>query len=207
MRLSASLVIVLVLLVLGVVVFEYRGSALLTPLFGTGATTGAQQSWSTFASSTLGYSVRYPAGYTPDTAYAYQAFGPGKDIYGTKFTIPAAEANGTNLSADSYLSVETLPKTKTCTADLFLDTQIGTSAEVIDNGTAYSVAKGGGAAAGNLYTEYVYAIPGTSPCLAVRYFIHSTQLGNYPPGTVVAFNQQVLLAEFDGIRRSLVIAH
>ena len=69
------------------------------------------------------------------------------------------------------------------------------------------MAKGGGAGAGNLYTEYVYAIPGTSPCLAIRYFIHSTQLGNYPPGMVTAFNQQALLSEFDGIRRSLVIGH
>ena len=52
-----------------------------------------QQSWSTFASSTLGYSVRYPAGYTVNTSYVYQALGPGKNIYGIKLTIPASEAN------------------------------------------------------------------------------------------------------------------
>lgn len=164
-----------------------------------------QQSWETLASSTLGYSVRYPQGYTVTAPYAYEALGPGKTIYGTKLTIPASMAAGTNLSNDSYISIETLPKAKTCTADIFLDTQIGSTTEIADNGTTYSMAKGGGAGAGNLYNEYVYAIPGTSPCLAVRYFIHSTQLANYPAGTVAAFNQQALVNEFDGIRRSLVL--
>ncbi len=164
-----------------------------------------QESWTTLASSTLGYSVRYPAGYTVNTSYAYQALGPGKTIYGTMLTIPATEATGTNLSSDSGVSIETLPKAGTCTADQFLDGQIGTTTEITDNGVTYSMAKGGGAGAGNLYNEYVYAIPGTSPCLAVRYFIHSTQIGNYPPGTVKAFDQAALLSEFDGIRRSLVL--
>jgi len=165
-----------------------------------------QESWNTLASSTLGYSVRYPAGYTVDTSYAYQALGPGKDIYGTKLTIPASEATGTNLSSDSYVSIETLPHATSCTADQFMGDQTGSTTEVTDNGVTYSMAQGTDAGAGNLYSEYVYAIPGTSPCLAVRYFIHSTQIGNYPPGKVTAFDQHALLAEFDGIRRSLVIA-
>jgi membrane-bound inhibitor of C-type lysozyme len=166
-----------------------------------------QASWSTLASSTLGFSIRYPAGYTP-LPYTYQELGPGKSINGTKLTIPASEATGTNLSSDSYVSVETLPKATQCTADMFLGDQVvGSTTEVTDNGVTYSMAKGGGAGAGNLYEEFVYAIPGTSPCIAVRYFIHSTQLGNYPVGTVSAFNETQLVSEFDGIRRSLVIGH
>ena len=164
-----------------------------------------QESWTTLASSTLGYSVRYPQGYAVNTSYDYQALGPGKDIYGTKLTIPASEATGTNLSSDSGVSIETLPKAASCTADQFLGDQIGSTTEITDNGTTYSMAQGSDAGAGNLYAEYVYAIPGTSPCLAIRYFIHSTQIANYPPGTRTAFNQQALLSEFDGIRRSLVI--
>lgn len=164
-----------------------------------------QESWKTFASPTDGYSVRYPAGYAIDASYVYQALGPGKDILGTKFTIPESMATGTNLAADTYVSIEKLPKATSCTADKFLDTQIGTTTTSADNGTTYSLAKGGGAGAGNLYAEYVYAIPGTSPCLAVRYFIHSGQIGNYPPGTVKVFDQSALLSEFDGIRRSLVL--
>jgi hypothetical protein len=75
-----------------------------------------------------------------------------------------------------------------------------------DNGVDYSVAQGGGAGAGNLYSETVYAIPGSSACTAVRYFIHSSQIGNYPPGMVTAFNKQALLTQFDAIRHSLVLS-
>lgn len=165
-----------------------------------------QESWMTLASSTLGFSVRYPAGYTVNTSYDYQALGPGQDIYGTKLTIPASEATGTNLATDSGVSIETLPSDTSCTAGQFLGDQIGSTTEITDNGVTYSMAQGSDAGAGNLYAEYVYAIPGTSPCLAIRYFIHSNQIANYPPGMVTAFNQQALLSEFDGIRRSLVIA-
>ena len=97
-----------------------------------------QESWNTLASSTLGFSVRYPAGYTVTSPYAYQALGPGKTIIGTKLTIPASEATGTNLSSDSYVSIETLPKVNPpaggCTADQFLGDQIGSTTSVTDNG-------------------------------------------------------------------------
>jgi hypothetical protein len=51
----------------------------------------------------------------------------------------------------------------------------------------------------------VYAIPGTKPCTAVRYFIHYSVFENYPPGTVKAFDHAALVATFDAIRRTLRI--
>jgi|GEM_PF-219208 membrane-bound inhibitor of C-type lysozyme len=166
-----------------------------------------QDSWNFFASSTLGYSIKYPQGYTVTAPYAYQELGPGKDITGVKFTIDPAIATGTNLSMDSYVSVEQLPKdVANCNASLFLGGQTISTSTLSDNGVTYSVATGGGAGAGNLYSETVYAIPGSSACTAVRYFIHSSQIGNYPPGMVTAFDKQTLLNQFDAIRRSLVLA-
>jgi hypothetical protein len=139
--------------------------------------------------------------------YDYQELGPGKDIAGVKFTIDPAIATGTNLSRDSYVSVEQLPKdAANCNASLFLGGQTPSTSTLSDNGVDYSVATGDGAGAGNLYSETVYAIPGSSACTAVRYFIHSSQIGNYPPGMVTAFNKQELLTQFDAIRRSLVLA-
>jgi membrane-bound inhibitor of C-type lysozyme len=165
-----------------------------------------QESWKSYETAALGYSIRYPSGYTLNTTYVNQTLGPGKDISGVQLVIPATEATGTNLAADSGVSVEQLPSATSCTADQFIGDQVGSTTEVVDNGVTYSVAKGSDAGAGNLYSETVYALPGTSPCTAVRYFVHSNQIGNYPPGKVTAFDQVSLLNEFDGIRRSLVIA-
>ncbi|OYV63576.1 MAG: hypothetical protein B7X03_01290 [Parcubacteria group bacterium 21-58-10] len=166
-----------------------------------------------FASSTAGFSIRLPDGYVPKP-YLYQEFGPGKDISGIKFTIAPSVATGTNLAADSYVSVEQIPQVQECSANLFLDqpgTFLGQSRALAtqmltDDGTTYSVASSTGAGAGNRYFETVYALPGTNPCTAVRYFIHYGVFENYPPGAVQAFNEPALLATFDAIRRTLTLA-
>jgi membrane-bound inhibitor of C-type lysozyme len=151
-----------------------------------------------------GISLRYPVGYTVDRSYKYQALGPNKTISGTKFTIPAALAQGTNLSPDSYMSVESIPKTSPCTASPFIQT--GAKAQTVTDGSAtYSTASTTGAAAGNRYEETVYALPGTKPCVAVRYFVHYGAIDNYPAGTVREFDRQALLAQFDQIRKTLTV--
>lgn len=161
--------------------------------------------WLTFASSEFGFSLRYPPGFTIDGGYVYQGLGPGQDITGVAFTIPPAMAEGTNLADDTRLSVETLPDVSSCTADHFLPTGTSAPSSVSENGTEYSVASLDDAGAGNLYSEKVYALVGTSPCLAVRTFIHSTNIANYDPGTVQPFDDNTLTALFDAIRKTLVI--
>ncbi|MBI3572334.1 hypothetical protein HY091_02260 [Candidatus Kaiserbacteria bacterium] len=158
-----------------------------------------------YADRTLGFSIRYPAGYTPDAAYQYQEFGPGKEIGGVKFTIPATLAAGTNLGSDSYASVEALPKVASCSATPFLDDPGAIRRMISENGRIYSFASSTGAAAGNRYEEIVYALPETNPCLALRYFIHYGVLENYPPGAVREFDESALLKQFDAIRASLTL--
>jgi hypothetical protein len=60
-------------------------------------------------------------------------------------------------------------------------------------------------AAGNEYEQHLFALIGSSPCFAVRYFIHSGGIGAYDPGTLHAFDKPALLSQFDRIRRLLVI--
>ena len=156
-----------------------------------------------YKNENMGISLRYPVGYSIDENYQYQ-LGTGKDIGGTQFTIPVAYATGTNLSTDSYFSVEEIQEISQCTADMFLDraphTQMFT-----ENGVTYSVASTTGAAAGNRYEETVYALVDTNPCIAVRYFIHFGVIENYPEGMVREFDQQVLMNEFDAMRHMLII--
>lgn len=156
-----------------------------------------------YSNGSDGFSLRLPAGYTVNESYKYQEMGPGKDIGGIKFTIPPTMATGTNLSSDTYLSVEQIPQTQNCNASLFLEHAAVST--VTDGNTTYSVASTTGAAAGNRYEETVYALPGTNPCIAVRYWIHYGVFQNYPPGMVQEFDQKALLGQFDVIRRTLTV--
>jgi membrane-bound inhibitor of C-type lysozyme len=156
-----------------------------------------------YLDGTVSFSIRYPADYSIDSSYKYQVLGPGKDISGIKFTIPSSLATGTNLSSfDTGVSVEIIPAIQDCNAGLFLDDNTNVQT-IIDNGSEYSFASTTQGAAGNRYEEEVWAIPGTNPCIAVRYFIHSTNIGNYPEGTVLEFNRTALINQFEKIRHSL----
>jgi len=157
-----------------------------------------------YSDGAVGFSVRYPADYSINTSYRYQALGPGKDISGVKFTIPSSIAMGINLSSfDTGVSIEIIPAIQDCNASLFLGDNA--SVQVItDNDREYSFASTVGAAAGNIYEEDVWATPGTNPCFAVRYFIHSGNIGNYPEGAVSEFDRPTLIKQFDKIRQSLI---
>jgi len=157
-----------------------------------------------YLDGTVGFSIRYPADYLINTSYKYQDFGLGKDISGVKFTIPASLAAGTNLSNfDTGVSIEIIPAVQDCNAKIFLADNNVNIQNVTDNNVEYSFASRNGAAAGNFYEEEIWAIPGTNPCIAVRYFIHSGNIGNYPAGTVLEFDRTNLINQFEKIRRSL----
>jgi hypothetical protein len=159
----------------------------------------------TFASTTMGIAINYPLSYTADPLFVDTSFGPKKPIHGVKFSIPQTMATGTNLSADSGVIVEQLPRAKNCTGDIFVYDNVKAT-PLTENGVNYSVASTTGAGAGNLYEEYVYAILGSDPCTAVRYYIHSSNIGNYPQGSVREFDKAALLSSFDEIRSSLVLS-
>lgn len=192
--------VIIVLLVIIGGYFAYKGSAQ-----APAEPTVDEQvpTTSTYASSTMGVSVSYPNGYSVDENYVYTQANPKKPIHGVQFIIPGDMATGTNLSSDTYISIEQLPRAKNCTGDIYL--AANTKPEIVNDGAEYSLATTTGAAAGNIYEEHVYALVGTKPCTAVRYYIHSSNIGNYEPGAVREFDRQALLSAFDAIRRSLTL--
>ena len=168
-----------------------------------------------YSNSGYGFSIRLPGevsssstndsdNFKVDESYKYQAFGSKKIINGIKFAIPFSYASGTNLSSDSYVSVEEIPQALECNASLF--TVQGSASKMIsDDGKDYSLATSSDAGAGNRYEETIYSLPGTNPCVAIRYFLHYTVIENYPEGTVVQFDKKKILNQFDQIRRTLVL--
>lgn len=158
---------------------------------------------STYSYSTSTFSIQYPSDFTVDESYTYKGV-PRKPIAGVKLIVSSAVATGTNLAADSGVSVEWLPRAKNCTGDIFLYKNVRAS-ELSTASTTYSVATTSEGALGNFYEEHIYAIGGSRPCTAVRYFIHSANTGAFLLDTVRKFDRAALLEQFDKIRDSLVL--
>jgi hypothetical protein len=203
----------------GLAIWQHRDVPLVSQFLGVGissstqgvpasGTTPPKGYENTYASTTLGISVRYPKEYGVVSDYAYADTGPGSHIRGVKFVVPDSLWRGTNLGNDSGISVEELPDLRTCSALPFLPMAGMQLSEYpfTDGGVNYLVASTSGAGAGNFYVETVYALKDSQPCTVVRYFIHSTNIDNYPPGAVVPYDRQKLLSQFDAIRHSLVLS-
>jgi hypothetical protein len=160
--------------------------------------------WKTYADRKLGFAISYPAGWKVDRNYVYTGFGPDHDIHGIAFSVPNSLTRGTNLSPDmTAVSVENTEADK-CDATKFLPEP--QDLKTLNNaGRVWSTANMGDAGAGNFYDISVFALPGTKPCLAVRYTIHSTNIGNYDPGTVKDFDRDALIRTFAKMRHTLVL--
>lgn len=195
--------ILAILVIMGGWYFISESSKTTTPTPNTTPSVSQQTATSTYATST--YSVVYPSDFSVNESYAYDQFGEKKLIHGVKFLIPDTVATGTNLSSyDTGVSIEQLPRAQNCTGDIYIQANVRAQT-MNDGGIEYSVATTSDAGAGNHYEEYVYALPGTHPCTAVRYFIHSTSIENYEPGVVREFDRTALMDAFDTIRRSLML--
>src|SRR3989344_100407 len=156
----------------------------------------------TYATST--YSIAYPPEFTIDEGYSYDQF-QGKPIAGVKFTVPMQMATGTNLSATSYVSVEQLPRALSCAGDIYVVPNVRPR-DISEGSTIYSVATTTEGAAGSTFEEQVWAIKGSKPCTAIRYFIRTAPMVNFEAGAVREYGRAALLLAFDEIRRSLVLS-
>jgi hypothetical protein len=143
------------------------------------------------------FSLRYPDGFLVNETYSYTRAGAGKDIPGVAFVIPSTMVAGTNLGSDSYFSVEWRGDAS-CNTQAFLP---GSEKPITIGyrGLTYQVAKLSTGGGGNMYEETIYL----RDCLVVRYFIHSSNAANYPPGTIREFDRATLISIFDAIRHSL----
>ena len=160
--------------------------------------------WRTFGDARTGFSIAYPEGWTVDPSYVYPMRIEGRELHGVSFTVPESMRAHTNLATDTRLSVESLAGVSVCDARRFVDAPVNELTEN-DGGHTWSVASAGDAGAGNFYDETVYALVGSSPCLAIRYFIHSTNIANYDPGVVKQFDREALITMFGRIRSTLTL--
>lgn len=153
-----------------------------------------------YSDPSANFSIRYPLDYIVDTSSLSRN---GVDVKGVKFFVAPTLFEGTNLSRDSFISVETVETSEECSAKLFFSQ--GGSSVTLSKNELYSLASTTDAGAGNRYEEDVFALLGTNPCVAVRYFLHYSAIENYDIGMVHEFDKATLFSTFDKIRSTLVV--
>ena len=170
-----------------------------------GAAAAAPAGWHTYRHPALGYSISYPPDWTFDKDGAYSFSNPA--LKGSAIHVPARLTNGTNLSANSRLSVESLPGSS-CTPAQFASQTADPIAGVHTlkaDGRVYTAAVSEDPYPGRDAKSYLFLINGTSPCIAVRYLVIASDMGAYDPGTVRAFDAKKLTALFDRIRATVTL--
>jgi photosystem II stability/assembly factor-like uncharacterized protein len=83
-----------------------------------------------------------------------------------------------------------------CTLAKPSETAIG---DVTINGYTFTRSEFSGAAAGNRYDQVIYHTAWQGTCFEVIFLIHSADIGNYPPGTVVAYDEMRVLHKFEEV--------
>jgi hypothetical protein len=71
------------------------------------------------------------------------------------------------------------------------------------NGYNFNYSTAADAGAGNIYNQHIYRVVNNGTCYEVIYFIHSSNIGNYPPGVVKEFDQAGLMNKFNKILTTL----
>lgn len=149
-------------------------------------------------------SLRYPAGWqVRDTNTAEIGGLAGGVELLADITVPAERTEGTNLSGDSGVRIARITDPgESCTPDMFLENSSAVGTSTI-NDTLYLVASSTDSGAGNLYERTAYVQEGVYPCVAGIGLIHSTELQNYPEGTVAQFDRTGLTEDYIAILNTL----
>jgi hypothetical protein len=120
-------------------------------------------------------------------------------------TIPRSYMPGTNFSDAKFTVGVSTDKAELsgtgCPAGVSFSEAGGATAVSI-HGQAFTKIVRTEAAAGNIYETTSYFTVQNGGCYAIEYTIHSTNIGNYPAGTVTAFDKTKVTDILDNIVRS-----
>ena len=152
-----------------------------------------------------GVELFIPDNFRIEDTYSYDLISSENKPTWVAFYVSPDETNDTNLSQDSYFSVEFTDNT-TCEVKDFIDTQMysNQSSGTDENGNEYLLVSWEDVWAWNRYEQSLYLYDKEEECLAVRYFIHYWVIENYPD-TVKEFDKNALINTFDISRESLTL--
>ena len=95
---------------------------------------------------------------------------------------------------------------ETCTQPVSLGGEEIVTGEVNINGISFTRSEAAGLGAGNIYEQTYYRTAHGGYCYEVTFFVHSTNIGNYPPESgVKEFDRDALTQKMESILSTLVI--
>lgn len=202
MKQSSWLVlIIIVLVVIGGFVWWHstQTAATGTPVTST-TTAPVSADTSTYTNSALGFTIQYPS-MAAASQTDFNGFLQVTQTPVTSFVLPASLSQGTNLSsAGVYVGATSSPKiVAACTSTASTTGEIAQGTQTI-NAQQFAVFTASDAGAGNFYESKSYRTIKNGSCVEIVELIHSTNIANYPAGTVTAFNHD----QFSGVLDAMV---
>lgn len=171
-----------------------RSQTITTPVDSNGSPEAKTQ---TYQNQSLGFTFKYPVE-LKETNFPYNNLtnkviqvGLNKDTY------PKTNFN----DAAFTVSYQTAKDLAQCLA--FVRNESGTfkNTEVINGKTFYTLS-GTGAGAGNLYEDRTYRTFKDGECFELMETIHTSNIGNYPAGTVTEINKNPIWDKLDQTLKS-----
>jgi len=158
-----------------------------------------------YSNSATGLSLTYPDTFTP----AIPAIGNYKTTPELSLHFIDTDTYAKTNLGEVYLFISASSDTQVVTACTEPNQNGGASEQVVGteviNGFSFVHSTSEGAGAGNYYEQEIYRMVNKNICYEVIYFIHSSNIGNFPPGQVIEFDRDVLMQKLYGVFSTLTI--
>ncbi len=160
------------------------------------------QATQNFASDNPQYLViiGYTDEFAPTTAQVPAASTKGTPLFTLAFIDSSFYYPRTNLN-EAYLLLTASKDPGIVSACTQPSTQVAetVTGQVSINNYTFTRSEFSGAAAGNIYDQVSYRTVVENKCFEVIFLSHSSNIGNYPAGTVVEYDHAALLSKFEAV--------
>ncbi|HEX5429476.1 MAG TPA: hypothetical protein VFX17_00125 [Patescibacteria group bacterium] len=152
----------------------------------------------TYSNSTYGFSFDYP-----NSMQFVTPTYPNLDDKVVQIQIGQDQYPGTNFGDAAFgVSTQFAKSLSDCLALTPPEGGDGFKTAVTINGTQFNMTKSNGAGAGNIYESNVYRTLHNNNCIEIDETIHTSNIGNYPAGSVTEVDSADVQAKLDDVLNS-----